>query len=71
MRTFELMKAIGIECEWSQKASNALLPHTAYVEFVNVVIRARNLLERNGFWLMQDGYTPTAKYWIEPHGSSS
>jgi hypothetical protein len=46
-------------------------PHTAFVEFINTVLRARNVLERKGFWLMQTGGTPADKYWIEPQGLSS
>lgn len=61
----DLMPWIGIF------ADDASAFQIGFVKFINIVIRARQVLERNGFWLMRTGGTPSDKYWIEPQGSSS
>jgi hypothetical protein len=65
VKASDLMPRLGI---FSDDAASAV---SGFVAFINITIRARQVLERNGFWLMRTGGTPSDKYWIEPQGLSS
>jgi hypothetical protein len=74
----QVRELIGVLNENRSLQATDLMPRiglradvTGFVAFINITLRARQVLERNGFWLMRTGGTPSDKYWIEPQGLSS
>jgi hypothetical protein len=60
VKAYDLMPRIGLS--WHDTSTHFL----AFVEFLNVYLGARKILERHGLTIKRtDHGTPAAEYWIE------
>lgn len=61
LQAYDLMPWIG--ATWHDKSTH----QSAFVQFLNVYLRARKILERRGLTINRTGGgTPSDYYWIEP-----